>query len=60
MPIMAATTSADNSDGDEQQRPPSMSLSFDSGEVLQDLVEDDDSNYLTMNDRCVSRHLCSV
>jgi len=49
-----------NSDDDDQQRSLFMSLSSDSDEIPHDLMKENDSNYLIMKNKCMSRHLCSV
>jgi len=50
----------DSSDDAELQRSRSVSLLSDSDEILQDLMKDDDSNFLIMKNKCMSRHLYSV
>jgi len=43
-----------NSDDNEQQQSFFMSLLSDSDEILQDLIKDDDSNYLIIKNKCMS------
>ncbi len=50
----------DDSDDAELQQSRSVSLLSDLDKILQDLMKDDDSNFLIMKNRCMSWHLCSV
>ncbi len=50
----------DDNDDIESQWLRSVSLLSDSDEILQDLMKNDDSNFLIMKNKCISRHLCFV
>ena len=50
----------DDNDDAELQWSRFVSLLSNSDEILQDLMKDDDSNFLIMKNKCMSRHLCSV
>ncbi len=51
---------ADSSNDVELQWLHSVLSLSDSNEILKDLMKDDDSNFLIMKNKCMSRHLCSV
>ncbi len=50
----------DSNDDVESQQSRSVLLLSDSDEILQDLMKDDDSNFLIMKNKCMLWYLCSV